>query len=465
MIKLVTRDKNGEEKELNTDEHLSEIKNIIKRKYAEFYGEEESNVLDIGPDIFGILFPKSRSEDLYFENSSIAEERGLVEDPFSGNLIRKDSLSRKISNSETKPRCKFVYDTIVSKTNNKKTAYKKGIDSPTFIGTGEMNYKFGIEIETERGLVPHYKYIEENLNMYCEKDGSLREEDGVVRGGEYVTAPLQGDMGLLQLHNICRVLSKRCKVDRRCAMHIHIGYTYFTKAFSVFSYILGYKVQDSMFSILPPSRRDNPFCSPLKRFMANNLQGFINDYGYKYGVQAAHTYLFKNLSNGKMPDKKINRYSNHPEGRYCGRYQREEGMDVMRYDWLNLVPCNFNMKGGDIERAINNDSPDPSFPFTVEFRPHSGTTSYRKIKNYLLICMSFVNFVEHHREEILNEDSFSIEYIVSKVLGGKQKQRVLEYIKNRKEKFKEKNIDEGDLVEINSEEDHDKKKAKELIIE
>lgn len=87
-------------------------------------------------------------------------------------------------------------------------------------------------------------------------------------------------------------------------------------------------------------------------------------------------------------------------------------------------------------------------PFTIEFRNHSASLNYVKIKNWVLICMAFVNYVENHKEEILKKDFITIEDVIKKVYK-KNSKYLLDYIKNRKSHFNNTN-EELELNTFNS---------------
>jgi len=324
-----------------------------------------------------------------------------------------------------------------SKKEQRKRKILLGEFSPTFLLSEGLKYTFGVEIETSSGRIHKLEYNANNLNMNCDHDGS-------IKGGEYVTNVLTGDAGFKQLHKITSFLQSRCKIDRSCGIHVHIGGTVFNKSFSVFSYLLGVKLQNDLFKMLPKSRRHNKFCGDLPNFNFNEI---LKEYGYNYGVEIAYDYLFRELSSGTKLSRNANKKFNHPYGRYCGQYHDVEFDTILRYKWLNLVPCNFNVRHFDFynltkkERSIARTD----LPFTIEFRNHSASLNYVKIKNWVLICMAFVNYVENHKEEILKKEFITIEDIIKKVYK-KNSKYLLDYIESRKNHFN--NINEE--VEVNN---------------
>jgi hypothetical protein len=329
------------------------------------------------------------------------------------------------------------WNIMSSKIGRRKTQILLGEFSPTFLLSEGLKYTFGVEIETSSGYIHKLEYNANNLNMSCDHDGS-------IKGGEYVTNVLTGDAGFKQLHKITSFLQGRCKIDKTCGIHVHIGGTVFNKSFSVFSYLLGVKLQNDLFKMLPTSRRHNKFCGDLPNFNFNNI---LKEYGYNYGVEIAYDYLFRELSSGTKLSKHANKKFNHPYGRYCGQYHDVEFDTILRYKWLNLVPCNFNVRHFDFHNLTKKEmsTARTDLPFTIEFRNHSASLNYVKIKNWVLICMAFVNYVENYKEEILKKDFITIEDIIKKVYK-KNSKYLLDYIESRKNHFN--NINEE--VEVNN---------------
>jgi TPP-dependent 2-oxoacid decarboxylase len=103
-----------------------------------------------------------------------------------------------------------------------------------------------------------------------------------------------------------------------------------------------------------------------------------------------------------------------------------------------MIPSVFNTRKNDI--------------YTIEFRLHSATTSYKKIKNWLLICMALVDVVENHKQFLFKKfltSNISLNDIIYQVYGNKGV-KLINYIKERKEKF-EKNIVEQNEFDDNEE--------------
>lgn len=294
-----------------------------------------------------------------------------------------------------------------------------GIDSKTYIASEGLKYSFGVELETSQGLLTLQDYFINSLNLSSIRDGS-------VKGAEYVTGVLKGDSGFNQLYRTATVLNKQNKVDKACGMHVHIGGANFNKAFSVYAHILSEKIQDSMFTIVSKSRRGNSYCGDVIKL---NLEDIISKYGASYGVEVAYKALYENMTYGRKLDSHTNKKYNHYHGRYCGKYNGINDEDNFRYKWVNLIPCNFNVRNFHHPKNGYNKDAD-----TIEFRFHSGTLNYTKIKNFTLICMAFVNYIENNENDILSKDVITLEDII-KATYKKNVAPLLSYVKMRQKLF------------------------------
>lgn len=219
---------------------------------------------------------------------------------------------------------------------NIKVSTEFGTFSPTFRITEGKKYTFGVEIETSLGvLYPHHYH---NLNVCAVHDGSLRGPGGEDPiGGEYVTGVLTGDMGFYQLNKLCSVLSKRCEIDKRCGVHVHIGIDP-SKTFIVSLYKLLLDIEEEMFSLLPQSRRTNTYCRKLCRdFDFNNLKNTTGvQYEFEINKLFSEIYRYVNVKPVKMIGNFgiFSKENTHPLGDKCG-FRHE----TPRYCWVNFVPA------------------------------------------------------------------------------------------------------------------------------
>jgi len=340
------------------------------------------------------------------------------------NKKRKNNIGMQINSLYLEREAKRKGESLRSEL---KTKNELGVTSRTYVASEGLKYSFGVELETSKGCVNLQDYFINKLNL-----SSLR--DGSVEGSEYVTGILKGDSGFNQLYRTTTVLNRQNKVDKTCGMHVHIGGANFNKAFSVYAHILSEKIEESMFSIVAKTRRGNSYCGDVIKL---GLEDIIKKYGASYGVEIAYEELFKAMTYGKKPTATYNKKNNHHYGRYCGKYNDIDDEDNFRYKWVNLIPCNFNVRNTPHPKHGYNKNAD-----TIEFRFHSGTLNYTKIKNFTLICMAFVNYVENHEIDILSKKIITLEEIIQATYKRNVKP-LLTYIDMRQKLFN----NEPDLLE------------------
>lgn len=314
-----------------------------------------------------------------------------------------------------------------------------------------LGYTYGVELETSSGRITEEEA--EGLNMRCEFDGSLRDtpdqkkED--VLGGEYVTGVLIGDAGMFQLQNICNALSKKCTINNKCGVHVHVGGLTFSKENIVYMYMLGTMLQNEFFELLPKSRKTNAYCRLIKDLNLNPmvLAGAKTPLLYKVTIDEYFNKIFKEVSHGGTPSKKSNKLKNHPLGSKCGYDKASQ-----RYCWLNFVTAMFDTKGN-------------TNAYTLEFRSHSATLNYEKVKNWVKICMAFANFAENHQSSIArgywldkcgDRHAINLRTII-RASYPRTNSLLMQYVDERKHKFSRDNgvaeateyiKEEGDFINL-----------------
>lgn len=308
----------------------------------------------------------------------------------------------------------------------KKELVKYGMLSPTNLISEGKKYTFGVEIETATGFLP--EYLSEEMNLSCMRDGS-------ITGGEYVTGVLTGDKGFEHLQFICNELAKRCTVDKRTGLHVHIGGFDRDNSFIVYTYKLGMIIQDELFNLLPKSRRSNNYCRKMDNLGLKTLNRTSET--YKFDLDTQYEKIFEYIAyNRAKHGPEYNKHSQHPMGAKCG-YDHA----TPRYCWLNLVPTIFDTRGDE--------------SWTMETRNHAGTLNFIKIKNWVLFCMAFVNFVENHKDEINkgyvvykngDEDKICVNSIL-KLCYPKKYQKLVDYFDKRYKTFNSDNPDQAEANE------------------
>lgn len=379
------------------------------KEFSYYYNEnivdEENNITNkFVPITFSVDFMKF---NLYAENYEKALSFGFEEDPILGLFFLPGEFIPNDSYPTWEP---FNTDKKLEKVTN------------TNIISEGKNYTLGVEIETIGGIVPFY--IRNDLLISAHYDGSMRDENGQKnKGGEYVTSILKNDKGFFELKKILYELGRRCKINKTCSIHVHLGGMIFNKQFIVLAYKLGYILQNELYAMMPKSRSTGEYCRPiylLKNKFSHNSSDKYTKEEWDKDLTKSYNEIVKIISGiGVNPGSKINKKLNHPRGRFCG-YDRSSP----RYWWLNFVPSLFTIEEGR--------------KHTLEFRMHSATLNYEKVKNWILICMAFVYFIENNPRKIIESPyksgSLKLDEII-KFSFPKKHNELNNYIKIRKEKF------------------------------
>jgi hypothetical protein len=403
----------------------------IEKKYSYYYKGNKINKKEAAQiaasfgnlDIESFFFYYNTLDELIFCDYDSLEKLGFGLSYHNAKIVPLSKL-----NKEEIVNAKYIAFNFKEHIKNV-SADELGIKSQTFIGTGGFKNTFGVEIEVCRGVNDYRELLHKKINAHCEFDGSLRDPDGSEYGSEYITGVLKGDNGLLNLSKLCNILANRCHVDKRCGLHVHVGGFKATPEFIVTAYKLINDIQDELLTIVSPSRRNNDTCGKLideREYIKNT----INEYGYHYGITEIYKTLFKKFANGRELDRKINKKYFHPGGKYTDRYGGLGISDVKklyRYKVVNFIPACFNMRKSENFENL---------PFTLEFRCHQGTTNFKKIKNWILLCLTIVNYVENYQRRILfSEEPITIDEIIKTMLNINQYSTLNKYINDRKDKF------------------------------
>ena len=304
----------------------------------------------------------------------------------------------------------------------------------TYLGTHGLKTTFGVEIETGSGYIP--EYVKPSMNASCIFDGSLRlNSDEDPRGGEYVTGVLRGDEGLLDLKTICYELSKRCTINYKCSVHVHLGIKpnkMSIMALTAVSLLL----ENELFSYMPYSRRpgQNSYCRELPLEMKSLFLDvdFTSSDSLDNSVQYAHARLYNYLTMGERIISNFGTSARHPKGDKCGY-----DMNSQRYCWINFIPAMFQR--------------DAYQQKTIEFRLHSASTNYIKIRNWLLVCMSITNYAENYSYDVIKlqceAKPLTLKTILEKEMPNYSKY-LLDYYNKRYDKFNSSSPDSANQGDI-----------------
>lgn len=290
------------------------------------------------------------------------------------------------------------FDNKRSYRSNNTLSYHKtyGTNSPTFSISNGMRYTFGVEIETSRGRLDSW----DELNLASVYDGS-------TSGPEYVTGVLKGDYGFNHLKDICEAIAEDHEINKRCGIHVHIG-GQFNRLFTIMLLRLGHQLQDEIYRMMPPSRLGNSFCK------------YIPDYVMDINLTNWRKHLGKYIHGGDNTlDKNCNKKSN------LGNYPST------RYRWINCV--NFSSNSGKP---------------TVEFRNHSASMSYYKIRNWTLMCMAIVRFAQNNQKRIwYNLEDITLHEVMMTSLGNNIGLQIMSYYQKRVALFAHNYKEGGDYYD------------------
>jgi hypothetical protein len=290
----------------------------------------------------------------------------------------------------------------------KEKEYLIGKYSPSNVNFEKNKYSFGVEIETSGSSIRAHDLLLNNANV-----SSLR--DGSVAGHEFVTPVLVGDAGLQQLNNVMNIINKTSQIDKTCGIHVHIGGANFNKDFTVLAFILGLKLEEEFLSVVPNSRKNNEYCGKFSDFDFDYDYPLkaIKEHGYEMGIALSYEFLYrKMIYNDRADLSDYDPMQTHPNGRYCGKYNGIDNFRNFRYKWLNLIPTVFNMKNGRNNAEVSERA-------TIEFRHHSATLNFNKVKNWIFLCSAFVRYVENNRKDIIEKDNITLKDLLSEAYPKK----------------------------------------------
>lgn len=193
--------------------------------------------------------------------------------------------------------------------------------------------------------------------------------DASVHGGyELVSPVLKGAEGLNEVKLVCEALEEvGAIINKTCGFHAHFGTDDFKDTIKVWRnlYINYATLESDIDAFMPPSRRNNIYCKTLK---VNN---------WKEKMQSAKTLVdLERVITGRNRYFKLNSQSYWRHG-------------------------------------------------TVEFRQHSGTVEFDKIKNWLMFCARLIDL---SKKEKLNSGG---ERALAKLLDNE----LANFYKQRKQKF------------------------------
>ncbi len=208
---------------------------------------------------------------------------------------------------------------------------------------------FGVEMEiihsNKRKIVTALRRIGilcviEDYNHITKRHWKIVSDASVVGGFEVVSPVLKGEDGLSELKKVCdTLLEVGAKIKKCCGLHVHMGTDDFNSDIKVWKnlYRNYARLESTIDSFMPPSRRNNRYCQSMK----------VPNWTVKVNAAVSLESL-ERLVTDRSRFFKLNSQS----------YWRHH---------------------------------------TVEFRQHSGSVEFEKVKNWILFCARFVEFSKKNR--------------------------------------------------------------------
>jgi hypothetical protein len=266
-----------------------------------------------------------------------------------------------------------------------------------------LNYSFGVEIETQSGIVP--------LNTLLRNDFVILK-DGSIKGYEFTSLPLKGADGLAKLQTFCTALNPVAKIDEFCSLHIHLGGFKATPESIVALYKTVYQVQQELFDFVPNYKR--------------SAQYFAKKQDYKdhcKPLKSLGIYGMKDV--GEMYDAIFDFVTHKDNGQML---EAQKWNQFPRYHHLNLLNL-FSKKNG-----------------TIEFRLHEPTTNYQKILSWLLIVNAITSYSSKYQDDIIADKiKIGLKDVITDIYPNRIGSYINSYIKSRTLKFADNYVD--NLVE------------------
>lgn len=380
-------------------------------------------------------------------NEKLLVESGFVEEISTGTWVNKRDLTDRDMKRITAIGGRRVHTNKGYNIEDNADEFKQKIDAyanyniPTTPGAirfgkllGEVTY--GAEIETSMGTLPDH--VQNRTGVVICRDGS-------IKNAEFVTVPMKGPKGLLNLKYLSSELSKRTLTDIDCSLHFHLGNLPKDRLFIVSLYALAIRIQNEVFSMFPRYKQDwqnikrQDYNQKLRKIGIGLLKPTMKKEEYTQYIDEAYYRIATWLNDGVPPDNNFNRVTN--EHQQTQKWNRKQ-----RYYWINFMNMFFSKRR------------------TMEFRLHHNTVNGQKMVNWLFICNAICQYAAQNSDEILSSDKpipldTVLDYYGQTFKSSHAKflsEYLKAYVKDRKEYFL-KDYKNGDFIsqkETNEDKDY-----------
>lgn len=295
-----------------------------------------------------------------------------------------------------------------------------------------------VEYETFDGYIPEYRIF--NAGLIPLRDGSLRHND--IQPYEYATIPMQGKDALGYIEKQCKLLNIHCSLDAgQSSLHVHQGMHPLTFEYVVAYYSLILSIQDELYSLFPDYIRHSfelkgkDYCNSLPTF--KELENYFNNGNNPISLEdkvkekfiyiyyfLCHNNIYGTINAHKEEYFFKNGHPADPDNR------RKWGVDK-RYYLVNFIPLLFNNKR------------------TIEWRMHTPTFNYYKIKYYLMLIEATAKFVDNHSKDIITENNkYTLKDIISDYWDYRNSDILNKYFEYRKKNYTKYNIKGNKKVDL-----------------
>lgn len=299
-----------------------------------------------------------------------------VEEILNSSLTKSDKMRRLFDEGKTRKEVALLLGVGYGFVQNVYAKYFS--NRPLSVEGGFVfSRSFGIELEIVHRKQRQLRDAIRSRGIPCEIEGynhSTRRywkivSDASVNGGyELVSPVLKGQSGLDEVKAVCEALSEvGALINKSCGFHAHFGTDDFKESISVWRnlYTNYATLEEDIDAFMPPSRRRNTYCASLKVR------------GWREKMENARTLV--------ELEKAITNRS---------RYFKLNSQSYWRHG-------------------------------TVEFRQHSGTIEFDKIRNWLMFCARFIELSK--REKLDRGGERALEKFLDRGLA--------DFYKQRKQKF------------------------------
>lgn len=299
-----------------------------------------------------------------------------IEEILNSNLTKSDKMRRLFDEGKSRKEVALLLGVGYGFVQN---VYAKYFSNRPLSPEGDFVFSrsFGIELEIIHNNKRELCDAVRSRGISCEIEGYNHStrchwkivSDASVNGGyELVSPVLKGQRGLDEIKAVCEALAEvGALINKSCGFHAHFGTDDFKDSISVWRnlYINYATLEEDIDAFMPPSRRHNRYCSSLK----------VRNWREKMDSAQTLVDLERAVTNRS-------------------RYFKLNSQSYWRHG-------------------------------TVEFRQHSGTIEFDKIKNWLLFCARFVDFSK--RERLDRGGECALEKFLDRGLA--------DFYKQRKQKF------------------------------